>query len=55
MPTTGKDASAAARAFDQRDEGGVVVLLTENPWQEVADDARTVAAVCPVLTIRIQE
>ncbi|MEV0904360.1 ferredoxin [Streptomyces hokutonensis] len=51
----GQCVAAAAEVFDQRDEDGVVVLLTEHPSQEVADDVRTAAAVCPALAIRIQE
>ncbi|MFJ9244924.1 MULTISPECIES: 4Fe-4S domain-containing protein [unclassified Streptomyces] len=51
----GQCVAAAADVFDQRDEDGVVVLLTEHPPPEVADDVRTAAAVCPALAIRIQE
>ncbi|MFI6406074.1 ferredoxin [Streptomyces sp. NPDC050548] len=51
----GQCVAAAADVFDQRDEDGIVVLLTEHPSEDVADDVRTAAAVCPALAIRIQE
>ena len=38
-----------------RDEDGVVVLLTDDPPAELADDARDAAAVCPALAIRIAQ
>lgn len=41
--------------FDQRDEGGVVVLLNENPPAEKADNAHNAAAARPALPIHIEE
>ncbi len=46
---------AAAEVFDQRDEDGIVILLNENPPQELADDVRNAAAVCPALAISIEQ
>ncbi|MEU2734247.1 ferredoxin [Streptomyces sp. NPDC007095] len=51
----GQCVAAAMDVFDQRDEDGIVVLLTENPSPELADDVRNAAAVCPALAIRIEE
>jgi ferredoxin len=45
----------ASDVFDQRDDDGVVVLQTENPGPELADDTRNAAAACPALAIHIEE
>ncbi|MEU1549236.1 ferredoxin [Nocardia sp. NPDC005745] len=45
----------AADVFDQRDEDGIVVLLDENPPDELAEDVRRAAAVCPAMAIHIEE
>ncbi|MFF7943366.1 ferredoxin [Nocardia gamkensis] len=45
----------AADVFDQRDEDGIVVLLDENPPEELAEDVRQAAAVCPAMAIHIEE
>lgn len=45
----------AADVFDQRDEDGIVVLLDENPPDELADDVRQAAAVCPAMAIYVEE
>jgi ferredoxin len=45
----------APEVFDQRDDDGVVVLLTPNPSAEQAEGARRAAAACPSLAIRIEE
>jgi ferredoxin len=51
----GQCVAAAMDVFDQRDDDGIVVLLDENPPDELADDVRNAAAVCPALAIRIEE
>uniref|UniRef100_A0AAU3H2V5 Ferredoxin n=1 Tax=Streptomyces sp. NBC_01401 TaxID=2903854 RepID=A0AAU3H2V5_9ACTN len=51
----GQCVAVAADVFDQRDEDGIVVLLNGNPSQELADDVREAAAVCPALAIHIEE
>ncbi len=45
----------APEVFDQREEDGVVVLLSPNPTPEQADGARRAAAACPALAIHIEE
>lgn len=45
----------ASDIFDQRDEDGVVVLLTDKPADGQTDDARKAAAACPALAIHIEE
>ena len=51
----GQCAAAAPDVFDQRDEDGVVVLLTDAPSAALAGDVRQAAAVCPALAIHIKE
>ena len=45
----------APEVFDQRDEDGVVVLLTGEPGPEHADETRGAAAACPAMAIHIEE
>jgi ferredoxin len=45
----------APEVFDQRDEDGVVILLTESPSAEQAEGARQAAAACPAQAIYIEE
>jgi ferredoxin len=45
----------ASEVFDQRDEDGVVVLLNENPPDDLADEVRKAAAACPAMAIHIEE
>ena len=45
----------AGDMFDQRDDDGVVLLLTDNPPLEQAENARQAAAACPALAIDIEE
>jgi ferredoxin len=45
----------ASEVFDQRDDDGVVILLTDNPPAEQAENARKAAAACPALAIDIEE
>ncbi|MFF3372219.1 ferredoxin [Streptomyces sp. NPDC002680] len=51
----GQCVASAPKVFDQRDEDGVVVLLTPDPPAELAEETRYAAAVCPALAIRIEE
>ena len=53
--SSGQCVAIAPRVFDQRDEDGVVVLLDENPPEELADAVRQAAAVCPSGAIKIVE
>ena len=45
----------APDVFDQREEDGIVVLLSEQPTREQADAARQAARVCPSGAIVIAE
>lgn len=45
----------APDVFDQRDEDGVVVLLTETPPAELHDAVREAAEVCPAACIEVTE
>jgi ferredoxin len=51
---SGQCVAAAADVFDQRDEDGIVVLLTAEPPAELAADVEQAAAVCPALAIHVQ-
>jgi ferredoxin len=46
---------AAPDVFDQRDEDGIAILLTETPAPESHDAVRDAAVRCPALAIRIEE
>ena len=52
---SGQCVTAAADVFDQRDEDGVVVLLTDNPPDDLAADVHQAAAVCPALAIVVED
>ncbi|GAA4612478.1 ferredoxin [Saccharopolyspora hordei] len=41
--------------FDQRDEDGIVVLLDPTPPEELAEDVRQAAAICPAAAITVEE
>ncbi|CAL9351413.1 Ferredoxin-2 [Streptomyces sp. enrichment culture] len=43
----------APEVFDQRDEDGIVTLLTPEPAPEHHAAAREAAAVCPAAAIRV--
>ncbi|MEV8609858.1 ferredoxin [Amycolatopsis sp. NPDC051373] len=44
---------AAPEVFDQREDDGIVVLLDENPPEELHDQAREAAQICPALAIEL--
>ncbi|MFG2377897.1 ferredoxin [Streptomyces sp. NPDC048504] len=52
---SGQCVVAAPDVFDQRDEGGVAILLEEQPGAELLDDVREAVAVCPAAAIRLVE
>jgi ferredoxin len=52
---SGQCVLAAVDVFDQRDEDGIVVLLTKNPPADRADDVRQAVAVCPAQAIWIEQ
>lgn len=45
----------APEVFDQRDDDGVVELLTDSPSPDQAEETRKAAAACPALAIHIEE
>ena len=45
----------AAEVFDQRDDDGVVFLLTDSPSPDQAPNVLNAAAACPALAIDIEE
>ncbi|HKT05583.1 MAG TPA: ferredoxin [Rugosimonospora sp.] len=51
--SAGQCVVAAPSVFDQRDEDGVVVLLTATPPDEAAPGVAHAAAVCPAQAIRV--
>jgi len=46
---------SAPTVFDQDEETGLVVLMTDSPSEEVLDHVREAAAVCPALAIELAE
>ena len=52
---SGQCVLAAAQVFDQREEDGIVTLLTDNPPPEMHDAVRQAAAICPALAITVLE
>ncbi len=53
--SSGQCAALAPRVFDQRDEDGVVVVLDENPPDELAEAVRQAESACPSGAIKIIE
>jgi ferredoxin len=52
---SGQCAAAAPGVFDQRDEDGVVVLLTATPPIEAQADVADAAAACPAQAIHVTQ
>ena len=52
---SGQCVLAAVDVFDQREEDGIVVLLTPTPPAQLAEDVRRAAALCPARAITIEE
>jgi ferredoxin len=46
---------SAPDVFDQYEEDGTVILLTENPSSELTDDVEEAAALCPGRAIRLEK
>lgn len=53
--SSGQCAALVPRVFDQREEDGVVVVLDEDPPEELADAVRQAVRVCPSGAIKIIE
>lgn len=43
----------APEVFDQRDDDGIVLLLQENPPEELHAQAKEAAQLCPALAIEV--
>ncbi|GAB2939395.1 ferredoxin [Streptomyces mayteni] len=52
---SGQCVMTAPEVFDQRDDDGVAILLTEHPEPELLDGVREAVAVCPAAAIRLVE
>jgi ferredoxin len=52
---SGQCVMAAEGVFDQRDEDGIAVLLTDEPPADEQEGTREAAAICPALAIVIEE
>lgn len=52
---SGQCVTVAPDVFDQRDEDGVVVLVTASPPERAAAQVRQAATLCPALAIRVEE
>lgn len=53
--SSGQCVLATAEVFDQDEEDGVVVLLTDRPPLALHEDVRQAAAVCPARAITVDE
>lgn len=53
--SSGQCVNSVPEVFDQREEDGVVVLLTAEPSEADADEVRHAALVCPGRAISIEE
>jgi ferredoxin len=53
--SSGQCVLSTPEIFDQREQDGVVILLEETPPQELADDVRGAAALCPARAILVKE
>ncbi|WP_306209113.1 ferredoxin [Actinoplanes sp. RD1] len=51
----GQCAMVAPDHFDQRDDDGVAVVLSESVGPDGLDEVREAAAVCPAAAIRLVE
>ncbi|MBV6701692.1 ferredoxin [Kitasatospora aureofaciens] len=52
---SGQCVLTAPEVFDQREEDGIVVLLTETPPEHLMDDVRQAATLCPAQAIWLAE
>ncbi|MER6274633.1 ferredoxin [Streptomyces sp900105755] len=52
---SGQCVLSAPEVFDQREEDGIVVLLTDKPPDGLADDVRQAVALCPAQAIWVEE
>jgi ferredoxin len=52
---SGQCVLAAPTVFDQRDEDGIAVLLTETPTEDAWEGTRQAARICPALAIEVED
>jgi ferredoxin len=52
---SGQCVLAAAEVFDQRDDDGIVVLLTDDPSPDLHEAVRHAAGFCPALAITLTD
>jgi ferredoxin len=52
---SGQCVLTAPDVFDQRDEDGIVMLLTENPAAERLPEMKQAVALCPARAISVEE
>lgn len=52
---SGQCVLAAPTVFDQRDEDGISVLLTETPTKDAWEGTRQAARICPALAIEVED
>ena len=52
---SGQCVLVAPTVFDQRDEDGIAVLLTDTPEPEDEDGTRQAARICPALAIELAD
>jgi ferredoxin len=50
---SGQCVMSAPDVFDQRDEDGIAVLLTEDPGEDQREAVEQAARVCPALAIQV--
>jgi len=53
--SAGQCVLAAPEVFDQRDDDGIVLLLTSSPPVSLAEDVRQAATLCPALAIAVED
>lgn len=46
---------ASPEVFDQREEDGIVVLLTDSPEESLRASVKKAARLCPALAITIED
>jgi ferredoxin len=52
---SGQCVLAAPTVFDQRDEDGIAVLITDTPTEDALEGTRQAAQICPALAIELED
>ncbi|CAJ1581316.1 ferredoxin [[Mycobacterium] wendilense] len=53
--SAGNCVANAPEVFDQSEDDGSVILLDENPPDELADAVREAVSACPAMAIRVED